>query len=79
MLIDCDRCRVRGAGCGGCLVTALLDVAAPEADLGPAELRAIEVFARAGFDVEVLPGGEVLPDVEVLPAPRPRRRRRRAA
>ncbi|TDB80316.1 hypothetical protein [Micromonospora sp. KC721] len=52
MLIDCDRCRVRGAGCAGCLVTALLDD--PSADLGPAEIRAVEVFARAGFDVQVL-------------------------
>ncbi|WP_432954844.1 hypothetical protein [Micromonospora haikouensis] len=75
MLIDCDTCRVRGAGCGGCLVTALLDDEAPGVDLGPGELRAIEVFARAGFDVEVLPSVEVLPDVEVRPAPRPRRRR----
>ncbi|MFI7437496.1 hypothetical protein [Micromonospora haikouensis] len=74
MLIDCDTCRVRGAGCGGCLVTALLDDEAPGVDLGPGELRAIEVFARAGFDVEVLPSVEV-PDVEVRPAPRPRRRR----
>jgi len=54
MLIDCDRCGIRGAGCNGCLVTALLDADSPAADLGPAELRAVEVFARAGFDVEVL-------------------------
>ncbi|WP_236648171.1 hypothetical protein [Micromonospora sicca] len=55
MLIDCDRCGIRGAGCSGCLVTALLDTGAPAADLGAAEHRAIEVFARAGFEVEVLP------------------------
>jgi hypothetical protein len=55
MLIDCDRCGIRGAGCSGCLVTALLDVDTPAARLDAAEARAIEVFARAGFEVEVLP------------------------
>jgi len=54
MLIDCDSCAVRGAACRGCLVTALLD-APPEVEgLGPDELRAIEVFTRGGFDVEVV-------------------------
>ncbi|MGV9979655.1 hypothetical protein ACWDUH_18450 [Micromonospora wenchangensis] len=54
MLIDCDGCRVRGAGCAGCLVTALLDTDSPAAGLGVAEHRAIEVLTRAGFEVEVL-------------------------
>ncbi|MEH0821096.1 MULTISPECIES: hypothetical protein [unclassified Micromonospora] len=54
MLIDCGRCGIRGAGCAGCLVTALLDTDSPAAGLGDAEHRAIEVFARAGFEVEVL-------------------------
>jgi len=54
MLIDCDTCAVRGAACQGCLVTALLDPS-PEVDgLDADELRAIEVFTRAGFDVEVV-------------------------
>jgi hypothetical protein len=66
MLIDCDSCGIRGAGCSGCLVTALLDTGAPGADLGAAEIRALEVFARAGFEVEVLP-----------PAPARRARARR--
>ncbi|QGN47628.1 hypothetical protein ACN26Y_15995 [Micromonospora sp. WMMD558] len=55
MLIECDRCGIRGDGCSGCLVTALFDEASPTAGLGSAEARAIEVFARAGFEVEVLP------------------------
>ncbi|SBT48560.1 hypothetical protein [Micromonospora narathiwatensis] len=54
MLIDCDTCGIRGAGCSGCLVTALLDADSPAARLDAAEHRAIEVFARAGFVVEVL-------------------------
>ncbi|MCW3842389.1 hypothetical protein ONA70_20015 [Micromonospora yasonensis] len=70
MLIDCDTCGVRGAGCSGCLVTALLDTDSPAAALGPAEHRAIEVFARAGFEVEVLP------PPSARPARRPARRRR---
>ncbi|MFG2106889.1 hypothetical protein [Micromonospora chersina] len=70
MLIDCDTCGIRGAGCSGCLVTALLDTGTAAADLGPAEHRAIEVFARAGFEVQVLPAP---------PAPRKPVRRRRVA
>ena len=54
MLIDCDGCAVRGAACRGCLVTALLDAPAEIDHLDADELRAIEVFARAGFEVEVV-------------------------
>ncbi|SCG41201.1 hypothetical protein GA0070609_0995 [Micromonospora echinaurantiaca] len=69
MLIDCAGCGIRGSGCSDCLVTALLDDSSPAAGLGGAEARAVEVFARAGFEVEV------------LAAPRSRRpaRRRRVA
>lgn len=71
MLIDCDGCGVRGDGCADCLVTALFDTS-PADGLGGAEVRAIEVFARAGFDVEVLPEPR-------RPAGRPRRGRPRVA
>ncbi|MCO1618451.1 hypothetical protein ACGFKZ_14610 [Micromonospora tulbaghiae] len=75
MLIDCDTCGNRGAGCSGCLVTALLD--SDPADLGPAEHRAIEVFARAGFEVEVLPPAPgAVPAPTRAPAPRRPARRR---
>ncbi|MFF5172008.1 hypothetical protein ACFY3U_05170 [Micromonospora sp. NPDC000089] len=73
MLIECDRCDIRGAGCAECLVTALFDVDSPTAGLGAAEARAIEVFARAGFEVEVLPPSD--PAV----SPRAGRRGRTAA
>ncbi|SCG62767.1 hypothetical protein [Micromonospora inositola] len=69
MLIDCDRCGIRGAGCSGCLVTALLEVDSPGAGLDAADHRAIEVFARAGFEVQVLPAPPA-------PAARPRAGRR---
>ena len=54
MLIDCSSCAVRGAACQGCVVTALLDAPAEIHELDAGELHAIEVFARAGFEVEVV-------------------------
>ncbi|MBE1492486.1 hypothetical protein [Plantactinospora soyae] len=76
MLIDCDSCTVRGVACSGCLVSALLDQPAAQAALTAAEQHAIEVFSRAGFDVEVLAGPEPTA-TPVRLAPRPRSRRRR--
>jgi hypothetical protein len=61
MLIDCSSCAVRGPACRDCLVSALFDAPAEIESLEPDELRAIEVFARAGFEVEV---------VSTQPAPR---------
>ncbi|MFE0592416.1 hypothetical protein [Micromonospora echinospora] len=55
MLIDCARCEIRGRGCADCLVTVLFDTPGQVAGLGAAEQHAIEVLARAGFEVEVLP------------------------
>ncbi|WP_030488899.1 hypothetical protein [Micromonospora chokoriensis] len=54
MLIDCDGCVRRDSGCSGCPLTALFDDTSPAAGLVAAEVEAIEVLARAGFDVEVL-------------------------
>lgn len=54
MLIDCDTCAVKGAACGNCLVSTLLDPRNDASDRTAEELRAIEVFARAGFEVEVI-------------------------
>ena len=51
MIIDCGSCAER---CQGCLVSALLDTPDGIADLMPGELRAIEVFELAGFEVELL-------------------------
>lgn len=73
MLIDCDSCRVRGEACSGCLVSALLDQPAGRARLTADEHHAVEVFARAGFDVEVL---AVAAPTPVRLATRRRRRRR---
>ncbi|OZV84626.1 hypothetical protein CA850_01950 [Micromonospora echinospora] len=55
MLIDCARCEIRHRGCADCLVTVLFDTPEQVAGLGAAEQHAVEVLARAGFEVEILP------------------------
>jgi hypothetical protein len=75
MLIDCDSCVVRGTACATCPVTVLLDPTRPEGDLTGAEQRAIEVFERGGFTVEVLTPPPPRPlRLNPRPARRPRRR-----
>jgi hypothetical protein len=54
MIIDCGRCAERADECKGCLVGALLDTPDGIRDLMPSELRAIETFELAGFDVLLL-------------------------
>ena len=54
MIIDCGPCDRQAGRCDGCLVNALADTPDGIADLTPGELRAIEVFELAGFDVELL-------------------------
>lgn len=54
MIIDCGRCAERTDECSGCLVSALIDTPDGLSDLTPAELRAIETFELAGFEVELL-------------------------
>lgn len=47
MLIDCDRCVMRGIACPDCVVTALLGTGAEDAELGADERRALRVLADA--------------------------------
>jgi len=54
MIIDCGRCAERSDACRGCLVSALVDTPDGIGDLTPNELRAIETFELAGFEVELL-------------------------
>jgi hypothetical protein len=49
LLIDCDRCSVRGSGCGDCVVTFLLGGPPSGVVLDDAERRAIDVLANAGL------------------------------
>lgn len=54
MIIDCGRCAERADECRGCLVSTLFSTPDGIGDLTPNELRAIEVFELAGFEVELL-------------------------
>ncbi|KUL24973.1 hypothetical protein [Actinoplanes awajinensis] len=54
MIIDCGRCVERTVECAGCLVSVLAQTPDGIADLTPGELRAIETFELAGFEVELL-------------------------
>jgi hypothetical protein len=49
MLIDCDRCVVRGLACSDCVVSVFLGAPERVAELGGAERRAIDVLAEAGL------------------------------
>lgn len=47
--IDCDRCSLRGIGCGDCVVTVLLGGPPFGVPLDDDERRAIDVLADAGL------------------------------
>lgn len=49
MIIDCDRCEVRGVACGDCVVTVLLGAPPEGVVLDHAERAAIGVLAEAGL------------------------------
>jgi hypothetical protein len=49
MLIDCDRCEVRGLACTDCVVSVLLGTPEHGAELDGAEQQAIGVLAEAGL------------------------------
>ena len=66
MLVDCDTCAVRGPACAGCSVHALLTMPAELSGLTDEDQQAIEIFARAGFDVEVIEAPAVQP-LRLLP------------
>ena len=49
MLIDCDRCTVRGLACGDCVVTVLLSRPPSGVQLDEDERVAIGVLADSGL------------------------------
>lgn len=63
MIIDCERCEVRGLACGNCAVPAIVApsvastsasvvttaIAGQAPELGPAEVRALRTLANAGL------------------------------
>ena len=48
-VIDCDRCTMRGIGCGDCVVTVLLGGPPYGVELDEVEQRALSVLADAGL------------------------------
>lgn len=48
-VIDCDRCTMRGIGCGDCVVTVLLGGPPYGVELDEVEERALGVLADAGL------------------------------
>jgi hypothetical protein len=49
VLIDCDRCAVRGLACGDCVVTVLLSRPPSGVQLDDEERVAIEALADSGL------------------------------
>jgi hypothetical protein len=49
LVIDCDRCSVRGIGCGDCVVTVLLGGPPYGVTLNDDERHALDVLAAAGL------------------------------
>ncbi|MGH3506617.1 MAG: hypothetical protein ACRDO2_05375 [Nocardioidaceae bacterium] len=49
VVIDCDRCSVRGIGCGDCVVTVLLGGPPYGVALDDDERQALDVLADAGL------------------------------
>ncbi|WP_216217769.1 hypothetical protein [Amycolatopsis aidingensis] len=48
MIIDCDRCEVRGDACSDCVVSVLLG-APPAIEWDDEEQRAVDALAEAGM------------------------------
>jgi hypothetical protein len=65
MLIDCDSCKVRGIGCGDCVVSVILGGPPEGVDLDETERAALRVLADAGM----------VPRLRLVPGAGRRRRR----
>lgn len=49
MIVDCDRCEVRGDACGECVITVLLGAPPGGLELDGADRRALDTLAAAGM------------------------------
>ncbi|MQA16377.1 MAG: hypothetical protein GEV09_20195 [Pseudonocardiaceae bacterium] len=49
MIVDCDRCEVRGDACQDCVITVLLGAPPGGVELDGAEARALQNLAAAGM------------------------------
>ena len=49
MIVDCDRCEVRGDACGECVITVLLGAPPGGLELDGTDRRALDTLADAGM------------------------------
>jgi hypothetical protein len=49
MIVDCDRCEVRGGACQDCIITVLLGAPPGNVELDGTERRALDTLAEAGM------------------------------
>lgn len=49
MIVDCDRCEVRGSACQDCVITVLLGAPPDGVELDGTERRALNTLAEAGM------------------------------
>lgn len=66
MIVDCDRCEVRGNACQDCVITVLLGPPTGGILLDATERRALDVLAEAGLVPQLrLVSGDQLPTSRV--------------
>jgi hypothetical protein len=75
MLVDCDTCAVRGAACGGCVVSVVLGAPPGGVELDEDERRALAVLADAGMvprlQLVTESGGSAPPEAVPVPGDGP--------
>jgi hypothetical protein len=49
MIVDCDRCKVRGNACQDCVITLLLGAPPVGVELDGGKQRALDALAEAGM------------------------------
>jgi hypothetical protein len=49
MIVDCDRCEVRGGACQDCVITVLLGAPPGGVELDGTERQALDTLAEAGM------------------------------
>ncbi|MGH3773629.1 MAG: hypothetical protein ACRDRW_19925 [Pseudonocardiaceae bacterium] len=49
MIVDCDRCEVRGGACQDCVITVLLGAPPGGVELDSTERQALDTLAEAGM------------------------------
>lgn len=81
MIVDCDRCEVRGNACGDCVITVLLGAPPGGVELDGTDRRALDALASVGLvpRLQLVDAGERHRDAgDAVPAPSADRSSRRA-